>query len=122
MARLVSQPFDFERWAYLARTDPQAFETERVAAVDAIIRRAPRERQPRLRGLQWQIDQVRRCTHNPVVACERIQRMMWDAVLRDGGLLETLRSLGDFAAGSAPRTTAPRRVATVLPFPRRDQA
>lgn len=122
MARLASHPFNFEQWADLARSDPKAFETERAAAVDAVIRRAPRDRQPRLRGLQWRIDQIRLRTHNPVVACERIHRMMWDAVLRDGGLLETVQRLGDLASGSTPRPLAPPRRAAVLPFSRGDRA
>ena len=56
MAKPAIHGFDFEHWAALARTDPQGFEAERAAVVEAAIRRAPRDRQRRLRGLQRRID------------------------------------------------------------------
>ena len=43
---------DFERWRDLARDDPEVFERQRQATIEAAINRAPRERQVRLRRLQ----------------------------------------------------------------------
>lgn len=121
MVEPAAHGFDFERWAALARSDPQGFEAERAAVVEAVIRRAPEDRQRRLRGLQWRIDQVRRSTRNPLVACERIQGMMWESVLRDGGLLDHLHDLSAMGRGGGARLQAPPRTARVLPFrpPRR---
>ncbi len=118
MAKPAIHGFDFEHWAALARTDPQGFEAERAAVVEAAIRRAPRDRQRRLRGLQWRIDQVRRTIRNPLVACQRIQDMMWEAVLCDGGLLDNLHRLSEIGVGVPARPRVPEREAVVLAFRR----
>lgn len=118
MVKPAVHGFDFERWAALARSDPQGFEAERAAVLEAAIRRAPEERQRRLRGLQWRIDQVRRTTRNPLVACQRIHGMMWESVVRDGGLLDHLHRLSEIGRGRAGAPAAePPRAAKVLVFP-----
>ncbi|HKJ08805.1 MAG TPA: DUF3135 domain-containing protein [Gammaproteobacteria bacterium] len=85
---------DFEQWAALAASDPEAFEAQRAQVIDAAIRRAPRPKQQRLRGLQWKLDHVRQLSGTPMAACLRMSNMMWDSVLKEGGLLDAFQSLG----------------------------
>lgn len=85
---------DFEQWAALAASDPEAFEARRAQVIDAAIRRAPHPKQQRLRGLQWKLDQVRRLSHTPMAACLRMTNMMWDSVLSEGGLIDAFEQLG----------------------------
>jgi len=84
-------PFDF--WAKLAVDDPGSFEEARQLMIESLIDAAPPERQPRLRGLQWQIDQARARSSNPLSACMKISSMMWDKVLGADGLVEHLEQL-----------------------------
>jgi len=107
--------FDFERWARLARDDPEGFERERAVLVGTLIAAAPEELRPRLEALQWQVEQARRRARTPLAACLKISAMMWDRVLGEQGMLERLRTLSVAAAG---RATAPRRSARVLEFRR----
>jgi hypothetical protein len=111
----VFQCFDFDRWAALAQTDPQAFESQRIAAVNALIARMPEERQERLRCLQWRIDIERQRSTNPLQACVRLSDMMWESVVGEHGLLEALR----FGANEAMHGSKPREMdatANILEF------
>lgn len=109
---------EFDHWAQLAVVDPDAFEARRSRVIEDFISSVPPERQPRLRGLQWRIDQIRRTARTPLASCIRISRMMWDSVLGEGGLHEVLNIALD---GRAPPQTAPvaRLSAQVLLFPDR---
>ena len=88
------QHLDFDEWRVLASRDPEKFEVERRKALDAAIARAPEKRRQRLRGLQWQVDQVRGLSPNPLAACISLSDMMWEALAGDKGLLKTLRGQG----------------------------
>lgn len=105
-------PFDF--WAKLATDDPSGFEEARRLMIESLIESAPPERQPRLRGLQWQIDQVRARSANPMGACLKISSMMWDRVLGPDGLVEHLEHLGS-GQPAAPRTPPSAAVITLRP-------
>ncbi len=109
---------EFDHWAQLAVADPDAFEARRSRLIEDFISSVPAERQPRLRGLQWRIDQIRRSSRTPLASCIRISRMMWDSVLGEGGLHEVLNiALDDH---STPRTAPVARLdAKVLLFPDR---
>jgi len=106
-------PQDFDAWVHLAATDLPAFEIQRRRVIEAAIQQAPAQRQQRLRGLQWKLDQIRHTARTPMVACLRMNHMLWDAVAGDGGLLACLR----YATGSAKH---PRRdqttTATITPL------
>lgn len=104
--------FDFEYWRKLAAEDPQGFEAARRDALMALINKAGDHRQQRLQGLQWKIDRVRETAANPMAACVKISSMMWDAMLGDGGLLESLRRL----EGIEPQRAAARPAARVIPL------
>jgi hypothetical protein len=87
--------FDFEAWADLAKTDPEAFETKRKQMIDDFIASAPESLRKRLVGFQWRIDMERERCDNPLQACIRISNMMWDMVYADRGFLWSLQALSD---------------------------
>lgn len=89
-----SHYLDFDQWRLLARSDPEAFESRRREVIDAAIARAPAKRQPRLRGLQWRIDLMRRRASTPLAACITLSDMMWQAFAGSNGLLERLHGRG----------------------------
>lgn len=103
---------DFEDWSALARRDPAQFEARRNQVIEAFIQGAPMEKRARLRGLQWQIDQVRALSGSPLGACVRISRMMWDSLSGDDGLIDSLEHLGSADAHTLHNTSS----AKVLPF------
>lgn len=109
---------DFERWARLAQDDPDAFEAQRQAAIDALIDSFPERSQERMRRLQWRIDQERRLAKSPMGACIRLSRLMWRQVLGEGGLRDRLTGL----SAGVPPGAAPRAAGSggqVLAFGRR---
>ncbi len=93
---------DFDAWSRLAALNPDAFEKMRQAAIDEFINSAPRKRQPRLRRLQWRIDQERRASATPIGACIRISRMMWDRIVGEHGLIQSLEGLSAALGGKPP--------------------
>lgn len=88
---------DFEAWMDLARNSPKVFETKRMAVIEEYISSVPVQQQERLRRLQWRIDVERKRAPNPLAACIRINRMMWNSLAGEQGLLDALKS---FAAGN----------------------
>lgn len=105
-------PFDF--WANLAQSDPSAFEEARKLMLDSLIESAPAHVQTRLKGLQWQIENVRSRASSPLGACVKISNMMWTTVLGEDGLAAHLRSLSE--GERAP--VIPKKSAQVLSFQR----
>lgn len=115
MAQPHSSRIDFEEWRNLANEDPGAFETRRAETLEKAIRHATGARQERLRRLQWRIDQVRERSANPIAACIKLNGMMMDTLLGDGGLLSHLNHFSRCEADGAHL-----RAASILPFrPRR---
>ncbi len=105
--------FDFDHWSKLARDDPQGFERARARLLDRAIEQAPEARRARLRGLQWRVDQVRRRAGTPLSACVEMSKLMWDAVLGERGLLESLHGRIDTGHET------PLKDAAILPFPKK---
>jgi hypothetical protein len=101
--------FDFDSWAALAKTNPQAFEIKRKKTIEQAILQASPQRQPRLRCLQWQLDQIRNTSRTPLAASIRMQRMLWEKLAGDAGLLACLQGL---TGPVNPR----RHTATILHF------
>jgi len=95
--------FDFDHWARLARTNPEAFERERARMVEQAIAEAPEGVRERLRRIQWKVDQIRRTAPTPMAAFLRIYRMMWDSVEGPGGLIEALGGEATHPSGPAPQ-------------------
>lgn len=108
MSEPAHHAFDFDTWAHLANHDPEGFETLRADAIEEAIRHAPPRLQPRLRRLQWKLDQIRRTSATPMAACIRMNHMMWDRITGPGGLLETLVE--------GTQRPVPRNKAQVLQF------
>lgn len=113
----------FEDWAELAKNDPLAFEKMRLAAIDNYIESVPEGNRERLRRLQWRIDQERRLAHNPLNACLRLTRMMWDNVLGHGGLRDHFDQLSGLLGGESTQPFRQQRraepkTAQVLSFAR----
>ena len=84
-------PGNFDEWAALALSDPQAFEVQRQEVIDRAIRAAPAARQEKLRRIQWKLDQIRRTSRTPMAACLRMNRLLWESVSGDNGLLARLQ-------------------------------
>ncbi|VAX12100.1 hypothetical protein MNBD_GAMMA24-323 [hydrothermal vent metagenome] len=101
---------DFDHWSEIARTDPETFEAMRTKIIRSCIDSAPQDQQQRMRGLQWQVDCLRAQSRNPLSACLKISRMMWD----------TLQKLGDVSRDltrpEQAETKSKSTAATILPF------
>jgi hypothetical protein len=110
---------DFELWAKLAESDPDAFEEKRRQMLEAFIAQAPAHLRQRLERLQWRIDQERGKCSTPLSACVRLYSMMWDSVCGDNGLLWALQNVADGGSGAGVQ---PLRSAHVLPFKPREIA
>lgn len=109
--------FDFDEWAALARTDPQAFEARRLALIEKYLCQFPSPEQQRLRGLQFRIDMERRRARTPMAACLRLSAMMWESLLGYHGLRHALNALflqTTDSASSRPQTGTPS--GRVIPF------
>lgn len=81
---------DWEKWAELAREDPEKFERERAAAIEELIMSQPARCRHRSRQLQWKIDAVRQTSPNALCACIRIYDMLIDAAYGPKGLIEAI--------------------------------
>jgi hypothetical protein len=103
--------FDFDRWAELARKNPQLFEITRRNTIEQAISQASPQRQVRLRRLQWQLDQIRSTSGTPLAACIRMQAMLWEKLAGNAGLLACLR-------GPACLSARHRYSGKILPFRR----
>lgn len=104
---------DFDHWAALARQDPELFETERSRVIETAIRRAPADKQPRLRCLQWKLDQIRKTSSTPMVASLLMNRLLWESVAGKNGLVDQLNRV--LAPGQPAQM--PCNSAEILPFP-----
>ncbi len=99
--------FDFDAWAELARKDPEAFELERKLLIERAIMKASAEKRQRLRCLQWKLDQIRDLASTPMAACLQINRLLWEHICSERGLLCSIERLQSVGAGpEAPQSTA----------------
>ncbi len=112
---------NFNEMLTLAKTDPASFEVKRAEYIESFLNSVPAEKQTRLRGLQWKIDQTRQLARTPMASCIAISRMMWDSLhlLRD-----QQRELVKLSTGRSPRLISNKKPVsatknTVLPFPAR---
>ncbi|MDE2388180.1 MAG: DUF3135 domain-containing protein [Betaproteobacteria bacterium] len=83
--------FDFDYWCKVAWEEPEKFEAMRQQMIDDLIAQAPSHLKPRMTGLQWQVDQIRKQASSPMAACVQISQKMWANVLGDNGLLKALQ-------------------------------
>jgi hypothetical protein len=94
--------FDFDAWVELARQDPQAFEEKRKRIIEDAIQGAPAHKQQRLRCLQWKLDKIRETSRTPMLACLHINRLLWENVTGEHGLLNSLQQLQSRHPGHSP--------------------
>lgn len=87
---------NFDEWVSLAKDNPDEFEAERRRHIESFFNNVPAEKQHRLKGLQWQIDQTRKLSRSPMASCIAISNMMWDSVNR---LQESQYELVNMATG-----------------------
>jgi len=113
MSTSVSRPsFDFDAWVELARQNPQAFEEKRKYIIEKAIQGAPAHKQQRLRCLQWKLDKIRETSRTPMMACLQINRLLWENVTGEHGLLNSLQQLQTSRPGNRTR----RARAKIIPL------
>ncbi len=95
-SKLSPYQLDIANLIDLAENDPEAFENEREAALEAFFTTVKDEDEPRLRSMQWRIDQERQHTHNPMEMCIKMNEMMWNAFSGEKGLVEVLNEPSRF--------------------------
>ncbi|MDH5552026.1 MAG: DUF3135 domain-containing protein [Nitrosomonas sp.] len=83
--------FDFDHWVKVAEQDPEKFEEMRAALINDLMEQSPEQFRQRLEGLQWQIDQVRNKSSNPMESCIAISNKMWDHFYGEKGLISALK-------------------------------
>ena len=121
----------FEYWSKLAAEDSERFEREKKGAIERVIDQATERNQERLRQLHWRIDMECARAGNPLAACIRSSKMMWDFVYADNGFVNSLSlfkeelSPGVHLVGEiteVPGTNAPLpNEAKVLLFKKKDE-
>ena len=67
-------------------------EQYRQDVIEALIARAPERNRQHLRRLQWRIEQERKRAANPLSACVKLYRMMWESFAGECGLIDTLQN------------------------------
>lgn len=71
----------FDELVALSNADPKGFEKLRTELCEQAIADAPESMQPRLKGLQFQIDMERKRSSSPLDTCVRLSRMMNESLL-----------------------------------------
>jgi len=110
---------DFDEMLALAKTDPATFEAKRTEYIESFLACIPVEKQTRLRGLQWQIDQTRQLARTPMASCIAISGMMWDSLHLLGN---QQRELIGLTTGQTPpfgniKKPTPVTKSAIIPFP-----
>jgi hypothetical protein len=98
MDNTYKKDFDYDYWSQLWKDDPEAFEIERKRFIERCIASVPEEKRQRLYGLQWRVDMERQRSKTPYAALLRLQKMMWESVLGENGLLDSLRTITESTA------------------------
>lgn len=91
----ISTEFNFDEWVRLAKENPDAYEDMRKKMIQEVIDDTSPEVRRRMEGLQWQIDQIRSTSTNPMSSCLKISQMMWDKTIGEDGLLDHMRRLSE---------------------------
>ena len=99
--------FDFDEWATLAKSEPEAFERRRREYVEHLISDSTNIR--RMRGLQCRIDMERIRARTELKACLRIYSLMWDS------FLDCQNALDDFVQISS-LSLLPKQGAQIIRF------
>jgi len=98
----ISGEFNFDAWMDLYKTNPEEFERQRSLQVQSVIEGAPEDKQPRLNGLQFQVDMERRRSKTPMQACVRISGMMHESLCELNEALNGLQGPQHPGGGNTP--------------------
>ncbi len=109
----IKTDFNFDEWQRLAKQEPERFETLRKLAIEDLLEKSPVGIRQRMEGLQWQIDQYRKTAKTPIASCIKISSMMWDSVLGDGGLVQSIEQLTN---SEIQASECQKQEATILAF------
>jgi uncharacterized protein DUF3135 len=110
----INTEFDFDEMVRLAKEDPDAYERKRETMIQEVIDNTSPEVKRRMEGLQWQIDQIRTTSANPMSSCLKISQMMWDNVLGEDGLVDHMKRLS--SPEQIPRLGKTRESAAIIDF------
>jgi len=115
--------FEFDKWAELANSDPNAFEEQRCAIIKRVIDSIclEKDRRRALEGLQFRINMERRRSKTPMESCVRLSSMMKDQFLTNFyPLLKNFHEMDELEHPvMAPVTTT--RKADVIPLRRSEK-
>ncbi len=75
------ESLDYDALVRLAQENPAAYEEFRQQMIERLINAVPGREQTRLRGLQFQIDQMRNLAHTPLGATLTLYELMWQKFL-----------------------------------------
>lgn len=117
---------NFEELLTLAKDNPALFEAKRREYIEFFFTKVPTEKQRRLRGLQWQIDQARNLARTPMASCINIMNMMWDSLNRLNNEHQRLVKLTTADLDTAQKSAAYATITSdlpskgeIIPFPTR---
>jgi len=82
-----------ESLSALALNDPKAFELLRQELVDRLIENAPARLKPRLLGIQFRVDGLRRLSKTALGSTVRISKLMWESFYNLNNALNDLSQL-----------------------------
>jgi len=112
-----------EDLSQLARADPVAYEALRREVIESFIASAPERIKPRLTGLQFRVDSVRRLSRSPLGATVKVYALMWDSFLcLSHNWQDFVRTKEDFLAGRGSKEATgfvQKGSAQILAFPPR---
>jgi Protein of unknown function (DUF3135) len=110
---------DFDELLALAKDDPATFESRREEYIESFLTSVSVEKQTRLRGLQWQIDQTRNLARTPMASCIAISNMMWDSLHQLGDQQREFVKLTTGQASQFINIAPASAKASIIPFPAR---
>jgi len=93
---------DFDHLRRLADKDPDELERLRQFYCAQLIASAPDRYRHRLKGLQFQIDMIKRKSKNPLHSCIQISRLMMDNCFNMQQAIKGPDSATDFACNNQP--------------------
>ena len=100
----------------LARDNPDAYEALRSEMIENLIRNAPPRLVPRLKGLQFRIDGIRRLSKSGLGSTIKIYEMMWQSFLGLNGIWQEMVRVKAGQASPSPADYNQTVKAQILQF------
>lgn len=108
-----------EELSKLARDDPPAYEALRREIIDDFIDNAPDKLKPRLRGLQFRVDNLRRLSRSALGSTVKIYDLMWKSFVAMNYQWQEFVNMKDSLPGQCSREDGrglPEHSARILQF------